>query len=313
MHDLFGVYDLNLDESRKLFHDTTKLHDDQKLQGFFSSIGMTSGDYLHFQIPENLVVVGDIHGDIISFQKILKEIRWENYLNSEENILIFLGDYIDRGQYSLEVLLSLCKLKTHFPNNVFLLRGNHEAYHYFPFSSFSFPGELITKFGNKEGAELYSKIIKVFFDSMFGFCEIDSFAVLLHGGLPVVKDLKFFENYKFHLSNMVSQKELLEQILWNDPRELVEKDWQFSNRGLGKYFGKKVTDLWLDQIGCKFVVRGHEPCKGFKTNHQERVLTLFSSKQPYPKFESGFLMMSRNEILKMTDPTFKMNTFVRII
>ena len=79
MHDLFGVYDLNLDESRKLFHDTTKLHDDQKLQGFFSSIGMTSGDYLHFQIPENLVVVGDIHGDIISFQKILKEIRWENF------------------------------------------------------------------------------------------------------------------------------------------------------------------------------------------------------------------------------------------
>lgn len=312
MQDLFEIHDLSLEKSRRLVHDTTILHNDQKLQGFFSTIGMTSGDYVHFQIPENLVVVGDIHGDIVSFQKILNEFRWEDYLNSDENILIFLGDYIDRGQYSLEVLLGLCKLKSLFPNNVILLRGNHEAYHYFPFSSFSFPDELRARFGSK-GEEFYSKYIKVFFDSMFGFCEIDSFAVLLHGGLPVIEDLKFFENYKFHLSNMLSQRGLMEQILWNDPRELVENYWQFSNRGLGKYFGKKVTDLWLSHTGCKFVIRGHEPCKGFKTNHQEKILTLFSSKQPYPKFESAFLKMSRNDILKTVDSRFKLDAFVKIV
>ena len=312
MNDLFEIYDLSLDESRRLVHNTTILHIDQKLQGFFSSIGMASGDYLHFQIPENLVVVGDIHGDIVSLQKILNEFRWEDFLSSEENILIFLGDYVDRGQYSTEVLLCLCKLKSRFPNNVFLLRGNHEAYHHFPFSSFSLPGELRTKFGNK-GVEFYSENVKPFFDSMFGFCEIDSFALLLHGGLPVVEDLKFFENYKFHLSNLLSQKELMAQILWNDPRELAESNWQVSNRGLGKYFGKNITDLWLDQTGCKFVIRGHEPCKGFRTDHQEKILTLFSSKQPYPKFEAALLMMSRNDILKVNNTTFKIEAFVKII
>ncbi|HEX5905133.1 MAG TPA: metallophosphoesterase family protein [Candidatus Nitrosocosmicus sp.] len=312
MNDLFEIYDLNLEESRRLVQDTTILHTEQKLQGFFSSIGMASGDYLHFLIPENLIVVGDIHGDIVSLQKILNEFYWEDFLNTEENILIFLGDYVDRGQYSIEVLLCLCKLKNLFPNNVFLLRGNHEAYHHFPFSSFSLLDELRTKFGNK-GVEFYSENIIAFFDSMFGFCEIDSFAVLLHGGLPVIEDLKFFENYKFHLSNLLSQKELMEQILWNDPRELAQNNWQFSNRGLGKYFGNKITDLWLNQTGCKFVIRGHEPCKGFKTDHQEKILTLFSSKQPYPKFESGFLMMSRNDILKAINNTLKIEAFVKIL
>jgi protein phosphatase len=313
MIDLFGIYDIRLDDSRKLVQDTTLLHNDQKLQGFFSNIGMTSGDYLHFQIPDNLVIVGDIHGDLVSLQKILNEFNWETYLGSEENILIFLGDYIDRGQYSLEVLLSLCKLKSLFPNNVFLLRGNHETYHHFPFSSFSFPHELQAKFGG-ESEQFYLENLIPFFDSMFGFCEIDSFAILLHGGLPIVEDLKFFENYKFYLSDLSSQKNIMEQILWNDPRELVEVDWHYSNRGLGKYFGIKITNLWLNHTGCKCVIRGHEPCEGFKTNHQGKVTTLFSSKQPYPKFESAFLKMSRNDILKKTDDDNpKLDEFINII
>lgn len=312
MIDLLSISDFNLDDARKLVNDTTALHIDQKLQGFISSIGMTSGDYLHFQIPENIVVVGDIHGDYVSLQKILNEIGWKTYLESEENILIFLGDYVDRGKYSVEVLLCLCKLKRLYPNNVFLLRGNHEAYHHFPFSSFSFPEDLRVRFG-KKGEQFYLENIMPFFDSMFGFCEIDSFAMLVHGGLPVVEDLKFFENYKFHLSNMTSQKNLLEQILWNDPRELVEDNWLYSNRGLGKYFGMKITDLWLTHTGCKCVIRGHEPCKGFKTNHLGKITTLFSSKQPYPKFESAFLKMSGDDISKKQDYLPKLDDFIKII
>ena len=312
MIDLHNISGLNLDEARNLVHVITTLHNDQKLQGFISSIGMASGDYLHFQIPENLVVVGDIHGDFVSLQKILSEINWETYLESEENILIFLGDYVDRGKYSFEVLLVLCKLKSLFPNNVFLLRGNHEAYHHFPFSSFTFLEELKFRFGSK-GEQFYLDNIIPFFDSMFGFCEIDSFALLLHGGLPVVEDLKFFENYKFRLSNMTSEKNLLEQILWNDPRELVENNWQYSNRGLGRYFGMKITDFWLNHTRCKFVIRGHEPCKGFKTNHQGKITTLFSSKQPYPKFESAYLKMSNDDIIKKTDYLPKLDDFIKII
>ncbi len=312
MSDLFKIFNPGIEESKKLICDVTTTHKDQKLQGFFSSIGMTSGDYLNFQVPENLVVIGDIHGDIESLQKILNEFKWESYLESEENLLIFLGDYIDRGFYSLEVILCICKLKCLFPNNVFFLRGNHEAYHYFPFSSFSFPTELRTKFGSK-GNDFYFEVIIPFFDSLYGFCEIESFALLLHGGLPVIDDCNFFKNYKFHLSDLSKRKDLLEEILWNDPRELVDNNWQYSNRGLGKYFGMNISDLWLEQTHCKNVIRGHEPCKGYKINHHGKITTLFSSKQPYPKFESAYLKISRNEILRESEKTMNLDEFINIV
>src|SRR6188472_2116462 len=108
MEDILSVFDLTLEDSGKLFEKITSIHNDQNLQGFISDIGMSSGDYLNFQIPDNLVVVGDLHGDFISLKKIMNEINYKEYLSTESNILIFLGDYVDRGKYSLEVLLSLC-------------------------------------------------------------------------------------------------------------------------------------------------------------------------------------------------------------
>ena len=63
-----------------------------------------SGDYVNFQLPQKLVVVGDLHGDLDSLRRILSRIDYENYLKEEENILVFLGDYIDWGSFSLEVL-----------------------------------------------------------------------------------------------------------------------------------------------------------------------------------------------------------------
>ena len=139
MDDLLSVFDYTIEESRKLFENITSIHNDQNFQGFISDIGMSSGDYLNFQIPDNLVVVGDLHGDFTSLKKIMNEINYDEYLRTESNMLIFLGDYVDRGKYSLEVLLFLCGIKSLFPNNMFMLRGNHEAYHRFPFSAFDFP------------------------------------------------------------------------------------------------------------------------------------------------------------------------------
>ena len=216
MDDLLSVFDRTLEESKKLFEKITLIHNDQNLQGFISDIGMSSGDYLNFQIPDNLVVVGDLHGDFTSLKKIMNKINYKEYLKAESNILIFLGDYVDRGKYSLEVLLSLCEIKSLFPNNMFMLRGNHEAYHRFPFSAFDFPKDLQNKFGDS-GQILYSNTIVPFFDSLSCICEINEFGFLVHGGLPIIEEPEFFRNYKFRLSDMKSDEELLEEILWNDP------------------------------------------------------------------------------------------------
>ena len=295
MEDILSVFDLTLEDSRKLFEKITSIHIDQNLQGFISDIGMSSGDYLNFQIPDNLVVVGDLHGDFTSLKKIMNEISYKEYLRAESNILIFLGDYVDRGKYSLEVLLFLCGIKSLFPNNMFMLRGNHEAYHRFPFSAFDFPRDLQNKFGGS-GKTLYTNTIVPFFDSLSSICEINGFGLLVHGGLPVIEDMEFFRNYKFRLSEMKSDGELLEEILWNDPKEFIDRNWQSSNRGLGKYFGINITKNWLSHTNTMIIIRGHEPCMGYKFNHNNKVMTLFSSKDPYPKFESAYLEISKKQM-----------------
>ena len=309
MEDLFSVFDYTLEESIQLVEKITSIHNNQKFQGFFSDVGMSSGDYLNFQIPDNLVVVGDLHGDFTSLKKIMDKINYYEYLKSESNILIFLGDYIDRGKYSLEVLLLLCSIKSIFPTNMFMLRGNHEAYHRFPFSSFDFPRELQNKYDG-HGKTLYTNTMIPFFDSLSSICEINGFCLLVHGGLPVIQDKEFFRNYKFRISDMKTDGELLEEILWNDPRELTDRDWQISNRGLGKYFGINTTMNWINHTNTKLIIRGHEPCMGYKFNHDNRVMTLFSSKDPYPKFQSSYLEISKKQIESL-ELTLDIKEFVR--
>ncbi len=77
---------------------------------------------------------GDLHGSAHSLVRCLKHLRVLGYLRDDFSIeqnhphfyFTFLGDYVDRGAYSLEVLYLLMKLKIANPNRVFIVRGNHE-------------------------------------------------------------------------------------------------------------------------------------------------------------------------------------------
>jgi len=313
MNDIFSIFNYTFDDCIKIIDNATSIYENQRSHGYFSRIGMILGNYINFEIPHNLVVVGDIHGDFFTLEKIMKIIDFSNYLKDETNLLIFLGDYIDRGKYSFEVLLFLCALKNVYPNNVIMLRGNHEAYDYFPFSSYDFYFKLSDKFGSLSNI-LYDSHILPFFQSLFLLCEIKKFSILVHGGLPVIKDATFFNNYKFSLANVLKNKSLLEEILWNDPRDLPNGlPWAFSNRGLGKYFGSIITDMWLSNTQCKFILRGHEPCNGYKLDHENKILTIFSSKDPYPRFKSSFLKLTQQDINDVKHEGLFLSKFIHII
>jgi len=70
---------------------------------------------------KDTVIVGDIHGEINTLSKLIP-----NFIEGKIQSIIFLGDYVDRGTHSLEVLLSVYALKLAFPDYICLLRGNHE-------------------------------------------------------------------------------------------------------------------------------------------------------------------------------------------
>ena len=77
------------------------------------------------KLKSPVYVFGDFHGnmaDLIAFSKLL----WPLGMHLTPGSFLFLGDYVDRGQYSIEVLSYLFAQKIMLPDKVFMLRGNHE-------------------------------------------------------------------------------------------------------------------------------------------------------------------------------------------
>ena len=249
-------------------------------------------------IPDQLFVVGDLHGDLKSLLVLLNEIDFENVLANSRNKLIFLGDYVDRGSCSIGVLYVICYLKNKFPNSVILMRGNHEAPLEFPFLSHDLPLKLSQEFGKNLGQSIYHDNILQFFQLLSLFVFMPKQLIMVHGGLPTGYDLlhslKADSIQDQSITNVV-----MEELLWNDPIEHINYglDWEYSRRGYGKHFGIEVSKKWLNTSPSKFVIRGHEPCQGFKTNHEGRILTLFSCREAYPNFGAAYLKISADELL----------------
>jgi len=221
------------------------------------------------------LVVGDLHGDIESLIEILQQSKiLERMDKSSESILIFLGDYGDRGAYPAETYYTVLKLKLLHPQQVILMRGNHEAQDLMP-SPHDLPAQFQARFGEK-WTEAYAKTCGLFVH-LYNALIVDKRYLLVHGGLP--KELNTVEDMAYaHVLH--PKRSLLEEILWSDPDEAFEEA-SASPRGAGSLFGKNVTNRMLTKLNVKILIRGHEPCEdGFKINHDGKVLTLFSRKGP---------------------------------
>ncbi len=228
----------------------------------------------------NCVVVGDLHGDLKSLLRILKKSEFFE----KKKTLVFLGDYIDRGDNQVEVFYTVLRLREEYPDRVFLLRGNHEYIQGLEVSPHDFPFHLYEYFG-----DLYDKIyylVRSVWNSFSFSAILNEQYFLVHGGVPV----GFIE--KENLKN--PDFKIKEQLLWNDPFEGY--GFYPSPRGAGFLFGKDITENFLDYIGVKKIIRAHEPCNGFKENHEGKVLTVFSMKGYYGNKHAGFLEISSNKL-----------------
>jgi protein phosphatase len=222
------------------------------------------------------IIVGDIHGDLESLAHILENSNFmEKVKGGEDILLIFLGDYGDRGSYSPEVYYVVLKLKELFPERVVLMMGNHESPEDLLAYPHDLPLHLNRKFGER-GSEVYLKLRELF-NYLYNAVLIDERYVLLHGGAPsqasTIDDIAYA--HEKH-----PREPHLEEILWSDPLDDVKGTYA-SPRGAGRLFGEDVTDRLLEMLGVKALIRGHEPSEeGFKTNHGGKVLTIFSRRGP---------------------------------
>lgn len=136
---------------------------------FDTSINIT-GSFLPFvqklEVQPNDVIAfhGDLHGDVHSLLESIKDLRDKGYMDSKDPFkikdknfkLVFLGDYVDRGWYGAEVIYTILRLKLENPDQVFLVRGNHEDV--MINSAYGFLGELERKWDDSQLTEFCNKI-----------------------------------------------------------------------------------------------------------------------------------------------------------
>jgi protein phosphatase len=234
------------------------------------------GRLVQLKAQGEALIISDLHGDLESLIQIMQESSFLQKMNRHNDaFLIFLGDYGDRGEYSKEIFYTVLKLKLAFPEQVILMRGNHEGPEDLLPSPHDLPMEFQIKFGEKwEGA--YSKIRELF-NYLYNAVLIEKHYLIIHGGLPpqakTIEDLAYA-----HILH--PKQSFLEDMLWSDPNEMV-KEVCASPRGAGELFGENITNQALRNFDVKILIRGHEPCEnGFKISHNGKVLTIFSRKGP---------------------------------
>ena len=103
------------------------------------------------------IICGDTHGQFYDAMQIFEM----NGMPSEETTFVFNGDLVDRGEYGLELALSLLTLKAaHKDKNIHILRGNHETQNMN--RAFGFEAEVLKKYGMNDGIEVLNMMQRCF-------------------------------------------------------------------------------------------------------------------------------------------------------
>lgn len=211
-----------------------------------------------------ITIVGDLHGQYIDLLRIFTH----NGYPPESNYL-FLGDYVDRGPKSIDVILLLLSYKIKYPKNFFLLRGNHECSYIN--RTFGFYDECISRYN----LDIYNAFCEVF--NTMPFCAIISNQIFcVHGGLsPQLKDLDQIR--AIERPTEIPEEGLLNDLLWSDPDPDAD-EWADNSRGTSFTFTSNAVDTFLQMFGFKYIVRAHQAVsRGFEfPMGTETIITLFS-------------------------------------
>jgi len=211
-----------------------------------------------------VTLVGDLHGqwdDLIELFRIGGSPPNTNY--------VFLGDYVDRGYYSIETVSLIMALKVCYPARIHVLRGNHESKQ--TTQVYGFYDQCMRYYGSPN----VWKYMTDLFDYLPLTIVVDDKIFCVHGGLSpqidTLDDIRALD--RFH---EVPHEGPICDLIWSDPDERVS--WGISPRGAGFTFGEDVTTRWNSMNGFVLTVRAHQlVMEGFQYTHSNQLLTLFSA------------------------------------
>lgn len=214
-------------------------------------------------------ICGDVHGQFHDMLQIFEMNGWP----SATNPYLFNGDYVDRGSYSCEVLLTLFALRAACPEAMHLARGNHETINMNYVYGFS-----------SEVSDKYHKSFDTLMTEIFNYLPLahtlGGKVFVVHGGLSADDNLEPPSLDEIRRIDRVRQPPeeggLMSDLLWADPHEAHGRIP--SRRGVGYSFGADITKRFLEKNGLSMVVRSHEvKAGGYELHHDGMLATVFSA------------------------------------
>lgn len=183
---------------------------------------------------------------------------------------LFLGDFVDRGFYSVETFLLLLALKVRYPDRITIIRGNHESRQIT--QVYGFYDECVRKYGS---ATVWRYCTEVF-DYLALAALIDNRVFCVHGGLsPSIESLDQIR--VIDRKQEVPHDGAMCDLLWSDPEEGVE-GWGLSPRGAGFLFGGDTVQKFCEANGLDLIARAHQlVMEGYKSMFQDKVVTVWSA------------------------------------
>mmetsp|Transcript_61483 Transcript_61483/g.140584 ORF Transcript_61483/g.140584 Transcript_61483/m.140584 type:complete len:307 (-) Transcript_61483:137-1057(-) len=238
--------------------------------------------FLELEVP--LKVCGDVHGQ---YSDLLRLFDYGGF-PPEANYL-FLGDYVDRGKQSLETICLLLVYKVKYPENFFLLRGNHEC------ASINRIYGFYDECKRRYNIKLWKTFCDVF--NCLPACSlIDEKIICMHGGLsPEISDMEQIR--RITRPTDVPDNGLLCDLLWADPDKDIA-GWAENDRGVSFIFGPDVVSTFLSKLDMDLVCRAHQVVEdGYEFFAKRQLITLFSAPNYCGEFDNAGAMMSIDETL----------------
>ncbi|SMN22542.1 similar to Saccharomyces cerevisiae YPL179W PPQ1 Putative protein serine/threonine phosphatase [Maudiozyma saulgeensis] len=235
---------------------------------------------LRLQAP--IKIVGDLHGQFNDLLRILKM----SGIPSETNYL-FLGDYIDRGKQSLETILLLLCYKLKYPNNFFMLRGNHESANVTKMYGF------YDECKRRKSTKVWKAFIDVF-NCLPIAATINDKIFCVHGGIsPDLKNLNQI-NKNIARPTDIPDNGLITDLLWSDPDSSV-RDWSSNDRGVSYTFSKSNVLDFCSKFKFDLIIRGHMVVEdGYEFFAKKKLVTVFSAPNYCGQFQNWGAVLAIN-------------------
>jgi len=235
------------------------------------------------ELEAPLKICGDVHGQYSDLLRLFEYGGFPPVSN-----YLFCGDYVDRGKQSIETISLLLAYKIRFPENFFILRGNHE----------SAGINRIYGFYDECKRRYSIRLWKIFcdvFNCLPVAALVDEKILCMHGGLsPELRDLQQIADLERPCD--IPDAGLLCDLLWSDPAPV--QGWAENDRGVSYVFGADVVEDFLGKQDLDLIVRAHQVVEdGYQFFAGRRLVTLFSAPNYCGEFDNAGAMISIDENL----------------